>query len=198
MSGTQNHMQPYSDEELAALAKAGREDALTWLVCRYAPMVRARARRFAQGALDEEDLFQEGMIALLFAVRGFQAEKGNAFCTFAAACVNHKLTNAVVSHMRQKNAPMRSYISLSDEIPSAESFDVQEDPVQAVIEDEEADARRRRIVALLTSFEQQVLTLYLKAFSYGEMAKRLGVTNKAVDNALQRIRRKLRRAFAQE
>ena len=100
--------------------------------------------------------------------------------------------------MRQKNAPMRSYISLSDEIRSAEAFEFQEDPVQAVIEDEEAAARRQRIVALLTSFEQQVLTLYLKAFSYGEMAKRLGVTNKAVDNALQRIRRKLRRAFAQE
>ena len=84
MSGTQNQMQPYSDEELAALAKAGGEDALTWLVCRYAPMVRARAHRFAQGVLDEEDLFQEGMIALLFAVRGFQAEKGNASCDWSS------------------------------------------------------------------------------------------------------------------
>lgn len=187
------------DGELVRLARQGDEAALTRLISRYAPLVRMRARSFSKDTLDEDDLYQEGMIALLSAVRGFRRDKGGAFKTFAAICVNNKLRNAVVSHMREKNAPMRGYVSLSDgaeeaELPAAPG----EDPAQVVIAGEESDARRRKIETLLSPFERQVLQLYLSAFSYDEMAKRLASTPKAVDNALQRMRRKLRGAFAED
>lgn len=197
MSETHISLAARLDAELALGAKGGDEDALTRLICRYAPLVRLRARAFARGMLDEDDLYQEGMIALLSAVRGFQEGTGS-FKTFAAVCVNNKMRNVLVSHMREKNAPMRDYLSLSEqekgEFPAQEA----EDPAQLVIAGEELAARREKIETVLSSFERQVLILYLNAFSYEEMARRLDSTTKAVDNALQRTRRKLRSAFAEE
>lgn len=188
---------PVSDEELVRQAKDGDEDALTALVVRYAALVRRRAMGFAKGTLDADDLYQEGMIALLSAVRGFREGAGGTFRTFAAACVNNKLRSAVISHMRDKNAPMRAYLSLSDAQGEEERLLVSaDDPEQMVIAGEETDARRREIETLLSPFERQVLKCYLSAYSYDEMAKRLGSTTKAVDNALQRVRRKLRKSFA--
>lgn len=199
MSETQNSAAAGSDKELVLLARNGDEAALTSLIRRYAPLVRMRAHSFSQGMLDEEDLYQEGMIALLSAVRGFREEKWEAFKPFAAVCVNNKLRNAVAAHMREKNAPMRSYLSLSDTQEEAElPADPKEDPAQMVIASEESDARRQKIETLLSPFERQVLQLYLNAFPYEEMARRLASTTKAVDNALQRTRRKLRGALSEE
>lgn len=199
MSETRYSTAELSDGELVRLAREGDDAALTRLISRYAPLVRMRARSFCKNMLDEDDLYQEGMIALLSAVRGFREDKGGTFKTFATICVNNKLRNAVISHMREKNAPMRGYVSLSDgaeeaELPAAP----EEDPAQVVIAGEESDARRRKIETLLSPFERQVLQLYLSAFSYDKMAKRLDSTPKAVDNALQRMRRKLRGAFAED
>lgn len=197
MSEAHGSMAACPDAELALGAKDGDDDALTRLICRYAPLVRLRARAFARGMLDEDDLYQEGMIALLSAVRGFREDTGS-FKTFVAVCVNNKLRNAVVSHMREKNAPMRDYLSLSEQEEGELPAQGADDPAQLVIAGEELAARRRKIETVLSPFERQVLTLYLNAFSYEEMARRLDSTTKAVDNALQRTRRKLRGAFAEE
>lgn len=199
MSQTSISTAECSDAELVSRAKGGDEDALTRLISRYMPLVRMRAHSFSKGLLDEDDLYQEGMIALLSAVRGFRPEKCGTFKTFAVVCVNNKLRNAMAAHMREKNAPMRGYLSLSDAQDETDlPTDPKEDPAQLVIAGEESDARRKKIETLLSPFERQVLKFYLSAFSYDEMAVRLDSTTKAIDNALQRARRKLRGAFAEE
>ena len=188
------------DEELARLAKDGDNDALTALIQRFAPLVQLRARSYLRNELDADDLYQEGMIALLKAVRNYRDDLPGSFKTFAIVCVNNKMLSAVKAHMRDKNAPMRGYVSLSGS-DAPEQLGVVaagDDPELLVIRNEETDARNRRIENLLSIFERQVLQLYLSSYSYDEMSKQLGSSTKAVDNALQRVRRKLRNVFTCE
>ncbi|MCI8650555.1 MAG: sigma-70 family RNA polymerase sigma factor [Anaerotruncus sp.] len=185
-------LQDDTDEALARLAKEGDDQALTTLIIRYEPRVLLRAKAFARAELDVEDLFQEGMIALLKAIRNYRDDARGSFRTFATVCVNNKLSSAIAAHMRDKNAPMRGYVPLSETV-EAVTFNV--DPQAVVIQHEEADARNQQILNLLSLFERQVLQLYLSSYSYDEMAQKLKSSVKAVDNALQRVRRKLRSVF---
>ena len=188
-----------SDEQLVARAKDGDDEALTALIQRYAPFVRMRAGAYGVKELDADDLYQEGMIALLTAVRNYCAGLNSSFRTFASVCINNKLNSALRAHMREKNAPMRGYLSLSEpEVPEEALTAHTLDPEQLVIQSEETDARNRRIETLLSLFERQVLKLYLSSYSYEERSKQLGSSTKAVDNALQRVRRKLRTVFTLE
>ena len=187
-----------ADETLAQRAKNGDDEALADLIERYTPLVCMRARAYARGVMDVDDVYQEGMIALLKAVRNFREDTAGSFRTFAAVCVNNKMLSAVTAHMRDKNAPMRSYLSLSGrEIPEdlLAAVSPETDPEKLVIASEESAARNRRIENLLSPFERQVLRLYLSSYSYEEMSRQLGSSTKAVDNALQRVRRKLRNVF---
>lgn len=188
-----------SDEQLVVRAKDGDDEALTALIQRYAPFVRMRAGAYGMKELDADDLYQEGMIALLTAVRNYCAGLNSSFRTFASVCITNKLNSALRAHMREKNAPMRGYLSLSEpEVPEEALTAHTLDPEQLVIQSEETDARNRRIETLLSLFERQVLKLYLSSYSYEEMSKQLGSSTKAVDNALQRVRRKLRTVFTLE
>ena len=187
-----------ADETLAQRAKNGDDEALADLIERYTPLVCMRARAYARGVMDVDDVYQEGMIALLKAVRNYREDTSGSFRTFAAVCVNNKMLSAVTAHMRDKNAPMRSYLSLSGrEIPEdlLAAVSPETDPEKLVIASEESAARNRRIENLLSPFERQVLRLYLSSYSYEEMSRQLGSSTKAVDNALQRVRRKLRNVF---
>ena len=187
-----------ADETLAQRAKNGDDEALADLIERYTPLVCMRARAYARGVMDVDDVYQEGMIALLKAVRNYREDTAGSFRTFAAVCVNNKMLSAVTAHMRDKNAPMRSYLSLSGrEIPEdlLAAVSPETDPEKLVIASEESAARNRRIENLLSPFERQVLRLYLRSYSYEEMSRQLGSSTKAVDNALQRVRRKLRNVF---
>ena len=187
-----------ADETLAQRAKNGDDEALADLIERYTPLVCMRARAYARGVMDVDDVYQEGMIALLKAVRNYREDTAGSFRTFAAVCVNNKMLSAVTAHMRDKNAPMRSYLSLSGrEIPEdlLAAVSPETDPEKLVIASEESAARNRRIETLLSPFERQVLRLYLSSYSYEEMSRQLGSSTKAVDNALQRVRRKLRNVF---
>lgn len=190
-----------TDEALALLAKDGSDDALTALIQRYMPLALMRAHAYAKGVLDVDDLYQEAMIALLKAVRYYREDAAGSFRTFASVCINNKLSSAVRAHMRDKNAPMRDYLSLSETAESGEELAASEsesDPELLVIASEETHARNRRIETLLSKFERQVLRLYLSSYSYDEMSAQLGSSTKAVDNALQRVRRKLRNVFTCE
>ena len=187
-----------ADETLAQRAKNGDDEALADLIERYTPLVCMRARAYARGVMDVDDVYQEGMIALLKAVRNYREDTAGSFRTFAAVCVNNKMLSAVTAHMRDKNAPMRSYLSLSGrEIPEdlLAAVSPETDPEKLVIASEESAARNRRIENLLSPFERQVLRVYLSSYSYEEMSRQLGSSTKAVDNALQRVRRKLRNVF---
>ena len=191
---------PQEDAQLALAAKSGDGAALERLLERYAPFVRRRTRVYARRALEAEDLFQEGMLALLKAVRCYRPGRSPNFGAFAAVCVNHKLISALRAHMRQKNAPLREGISLSDPgLPEPAARDPShQDPQALVIAREERADRARRMEALLSPLERQVLALYLEGLRYEQIAGRLSTSPKAVDNPLQRVRRKLRGAFPRE
>lgn len=178
-----------SDETLARLYADGQEDAAVALIVRYLPLVRARAGVFASGSGESyEDLCQEGMIGLLAAVRDFDADKA-AFVTFARLCIDRVLISASRSRMRKKQIPDAHLIPLEGEemLPAAN-----EDPEAIVIEREDYARLVQRVAKTLTPLENSVLSLYLRGVSYARIAERLSLSVKAVDNALQRIRRKLK------
>ena len=184
------HHQGLTDEELAALAQQGWEEETTQLVSRYIPLVRARAARYFGPGLERDDLMQEGFIGLLKAIRSYDPARGSSFCTFAALCVNRRMISAVQSSNSDGNTPLRDYCSISRE--EMESFgDL--DPEQYLIGKEEGKAQLSRILSQLSVFEQHALKLYLSGHSYREMSEILRVSPKSVDNAIQRIRRKLKK-----
>lgn len=184
------------DSLLKRFAEKSDYESLTVLIQRYTALVRLRARRYAIDTLDAEDLFQEGMIALLKAIRNYKPGSDAAFKTFAAVCINNKLRNVLSSHLSQKNVPMLGYVSFDEGYENQDTLC--DDPVQTLISQEETDSRLRRIETLLSVFEMQVMQCYLQGLSYEKMAVALHSSTKAVDNALQRIRRKLRAHFTKE
>ena len=184
-----------TDEELQDLAAQRRSGAEEALAERYSRLVRACARPFFLHGGDSEDLIQEGMLGLLSAIREFDAEKGASFKTYAEICIRNRIQSAIRSAARKKHAPLNDGVSLddilSDESQSLGSQYYQRSPEEQVLaretEKEFISAYSRR----LSKLEAQVLSLYLDGLSYQEMAVALGRDPKAVDNAVQRIRKKL-------
>ena len=184
-----------TDEELQDLAAQRRSGAEEALAERYSRLVRACARPFFLHGGDSEDLIQEGMLGLLSAIREFDAEKGASFKTYAEICIRNRIQSAIRSAARKKHAPLNDGVSLddilSDESQSLGSQYFQRSPEEQVLaretEKEFISAYSRR----LSKLEAQVLSLYLDGLSYQEMAVALGRDPKAVDNAVQRIRKKL-------
>lgn len=182
-------LQNLTDEALILSARAGDDSAVTELVARYLPMIRRRASRYFLPGLDAEDVVQEGLIGLLKAIRLFDGRQ-STFPTFAAVCVGSTMATAAKAALSQKSRPLSDYSSLE------ELDDVRKDqnvsPEEEIIIAEQMEELTGKIGTLLSSFEQQALTLYLSGHSYLEISQLLRTTSKAVDNALQRVRRKLR------
>ncbi|MCD7845941.1 MAG: sigma-70 family RNA polymerase sigma factor [Oscillospiraceae bacterium] len=184
-----------SDEELQALARTQQSGAEEALAERYVRLVRACARPYFLIGGDGEDLIQEGMLGLLSAIRGYDPQKGSAFRAYAQSCIQNRIKSAVRSAGRMKHAPLNDGLPLdvvlSDESQSLGVHYFQQSPEEQVLaretEKEFIAAYSRR----LSRFEAQILDLYLDGLSYEEMAARSGRDVKAVDNAIQRIRRKL-------
>lgn len=184
-----------TDEQLQALAAERRSGAEEALAERYVRLVRVCARPYFLNGGDSEDLTQEGMLGLLSAIREFDAGKGASFKTYAEICIRNRIQSAIRSAARKKHAPLNDGVSLddvlSDESQSLGSQYFQRSPEEQVLaretEKEFISAYSRR----LSKLEAQVLSLFLEGLSYQEMAAALGRDTKAVDNAVQRIRKKL-------
>lgn len=186
------------DEELVRLAKRGNHFAAERIVNRYRGFVKARCRSYFLAGADREDLIQEGMIGLYKAVLSYDSEKGTGFKTFAELCVTRQIISAVKMAARQKHMPLNSYISLDKDTDSADCFAFMGcrekdsvNPEQIMIERENMVGIEGRIDRALSAFEAEVLLLYIGGLSYGQIAKRMGREAKSIDNALQRIKRKL-------
>ena len=184
-----------TDENLAAMAAdrvPGAEEALAE---RYVQLVRACARPFFLQGGDSEDLIQEGMLGLLSAIREFDADKGAAFKTYAETCVRNRIQTAIRSASRKKHAPLNDGVPLddflSDETKSQGTPYYQRSPEEQVLARETEKEFISTYSRLLSRLELQVLNLFLEGLSYADMAERLGRDIKAVDNAVQRIRKKL-------
>ena len=184
-----------SDEELQSLAKARVPGAEEALAERYARVVRMCARPYFLIGGDSEDLIQEGMIGLLSAIREYDAEKGATFKTYAETCINNRIKSAVRSAQRMKNTPLNDGVSLedvlSDESQSLGANYYERSPEEQVLARETEKEFISAYSRCLSKLEAEILCLYLDGLSYEEMASVSGRDVKAVDNAVQRIRRKL-------
>ena len=189
-----------SDAELALLAQGGDQSAEQTLILRYRRMVKSCTRPFFLSGGDSEDLMQEGMIGLLFAVRNFTPAGGASFPTYAEKCVRRRLISAARSSARLKHSPLNDGISLeeilSEESQSVPSFSGQQfhrSPEDQVLARELEDELAHAFLHHLSKFEADVLNSYLQGYSYEEIAGQCRRSVKSVYNAVERIRRKMAR-----
>ncbi len=191
-----------TDEALCAQAASGDRIAEEMLVMRYTRLVRVCARPYFLAGGDSEDLIQEGMVGLLAAVREFRPGREAVFRTYAETCIRNRLRSAVKAAARDKHAPLNNSVSIEspsfDGNPDHAAFlpPVRaSDPEQLLISREDREERTGRLKDHLSGFEAQVLELYLNGLSYTEIAVQVGRPPKSVDNAVQRIRRKVAQQF---
>lgn len=191
-----------SDEEIVQLARDTNDQALEHLINKYKNFVRAKARSYFLIGADREDIIQEGMIGLYKAIRDFRPDKLASFRAFAELCITRQIITAIKTATRQKHIPLNSYVSLNKPIYDEESdrtlLDVISgskvtDPEELVISREEFVDIESKMVEFLSELEWQVLMFYLEGKSYQEIADELGRHVKSIDNALQRVKRKLER-----
>ncbi len=190
------------DEDLVRSAKNGDSLATEFLIGKYRNFVRVKAKAYFLIGADREDIIQEGMIGLYKAIRDFRADKLSSFRAFAELCITRQIITAIKTATRQKHIPLNSYISLNKPIYDEDSdrtlLDVissikVSDPEELVINQEASTTMRERIRKNLSELEHKVLTAYLEGKSYQEMANELNRHVKSIDNALQRVKRKLER-----
>lgn len=190
------------DEEVVELVKAGDLKALEYLLDKYKNFVRAKARSYFLIGADREDIVQEGMIGLYKSIRDYREDKLTSFKAFAELCITRQIITAIKTATRQKHIPLNSYVSLDKPIYDEESdrtlMDVLcstkvSDPEEMIINQEEYDDIEVKMSEILSDLERQVLMLYLDGRSYQEIAVDLNRHVKSIDNALQRVKRKLER-----
>ncbi len=191
----------WADEELVALAKSGDEEATRRILQRYQQFVRIKATQYFLSGGDTDDLVQEGYIGLYKAIRDYEFDRSTSFRSFAELCVSRQIITAIKTASRQKHVPLNNYVSfsympfaaesdtrtLAEVIPSGRSSD----PVEQVISSEELESLTDCLVRMLSPLESRVLKYYLEGNSYEAIAAHIGYDTKTVDNALQRIKRKV-------
>src|SRR5690554_7704610 len=190
------------DEAIVEAARQGNVSAQEYLINKYKNFVRAKARSYFLIGADREDIIQEGMIGLYKAIRDFRHDKLASFRAFAELCITRQIITAIKTATRQKHIPLNSYVSLNKPIYDEESdrtlMDVisgnkVSDPEELVISQEEFLDIERKMEEFLSELEWKVLMFYLEGKSYQEIADQLGRHVKSIDNALQRVKRKLER-----
>ena len=189
-----------TDEEIALLAQQPDGAALEYLLNKYKNFVRSRARSYFLIGADHEDIVQEGMIGLYKAIRDYKTDKLASFRAFAELCVTRQIITAIKTATRQKHIPLNSYVSLNKPIYDDEhdrtlldviSEEIQSNPEELLISQEDLMLIEGRIGEMLSPLEKQVLLRYLDGKSYQEISEELGRHVKSIDNALQRIKRKM-------
>lgn len=188
------------DEELIFRFKNGESEILDYLMEKYKNMVRKKVRTMFLIGGENDDLIQEGMIGLFKAVRDYQPDKDATFQTFASICVDRQIYNAIQSSNRQKHQPLNSYVSLSEQGGENEEHlgdTWVENPESIIIDQENVENLEQEITTTLSPMENQVLEYYLAGNGYGEIAELMGKTPKSIDNALRRIRTKIKEQLEQ-
>lgn len=198
---TFDNLKSLCDEELVLLSQQGNTDATEFILEKYSNIVRSRARTYFLVGADREDVIQEGMIGLFKAIRDYNSEKQASFRSFAELCITRQIITAIKTATRQKHMPLNTYISLNrplfDEEYETTLMDVlNEDnttlnPEEIIINREQFVDIHLKMDELLSPFECKVLSLYLKGKTYQDIGVILSREPKAIDNALQRIKKKL-------
>ena len=187
-----------SDEELIARLRDGETIIEDYLMEKYKGLVRQKARAMFLIGGDTDDLIKEGMIGLFKAVRDFQPGREATFATFARMCIDRQIYSAIQNSNRQKHLPLNSYVSLNQEDESSPIWELSvENPEEIIIDQETTRDLQQKISDYLSPMENKVLDLYLKGEGYVEIGRILGKSPKSIDNALQRIRAKIREVISQ-
>ena len=189
------------DEELVALYRQGMTSAMEGLLARYRNFARMKARSYFLAGADKDDIVQEGMIGLYKAIRDFSADRQASFRAFAEICITRQIITAVKTATRQKHVPLNSYVSLNKPIAAEDDpdwvlqdviqADEVSDPAELVISHDELRSIKIAFAEILSDFEAEVLHMYVEGKSYQEIAAHLDRHVKSIDNALQRIKRKV-------
>ena len=189
-----------ADEDVVALCRQGDTMAEEYLLNKYKNFVRSKARSYFLIGADHEDIVQEGMIGLYKAIRDYRPDKLSSFRAFAELCITRQIITAIKTATRQKHIPLNSYVSLNKPLYDEESdrtlLDViiegrATNPEELIIGQEDLNSIHHKIDEVLSGLEQEVLRAYLDGKSYQEIADNLGRHVKSIDNALQRVKRKL-------
>lgn len=204
-----NRYKGYTDEELIVMLRDGENAVTDFIMEKYKNLVRSKAKSMYIIGGDEDDLIQEGMIGLFKAIRDYDAGRDASFFTFAELCISRQMYNAVQASGRKKHGPLNTYVSLysgseEDEEGSGKPLvetlaDITEDnPEKLLIDKENYKRLWKKIEEALSPLENQVLDLYLTGMSYVQIAKVLGRDEKSTDNALNRIKTKVKRITKDE
>ena len=188
-----------SDEELIARLRDGQDEIMDYLIDKYKHLVRKKAKVMFLIGGDTDDLIQEGMIGLFKAIRDYRSDREASFFHFAELCINRQLYSAVEASNRKKHVPLNTYVSFySQTMEEGKSLaetlltDQMDDPEQLVIEQENFTAFWEQLREQLSALERQVLDAYLEGKNYRQIAEELGKSPKTIDNALSRIKGKIR------
>ena len=193
----------YTDEEIICLCHSGEDTATDYLLEKYKFLVRKKARTLYLIGGENDDLIQEGMIALYKAIREYKSEHEISFVHFATLCIERQLYNVIKRANRLKNSPLNFYISLYSPMEGTEDSVTREiladtlqpaeliNPEDILIDKENVTDIQSAITSKLSNLEQSVVDLYINGCNYQQIAERLGKSTKSIDNALQRIKKKL-------
>lgn len=194
----------YSDEELIILLRKGEDSIMDFLMNKYKPLVRKKTNALYLIGGENDDLIQEGMIGLFKAIRDFQVEREITFYHFAELCITRQLYSAVEASNRKKHIPLNTYVSLFGDGAESEIElegilgSQQENPEKLVIEQEIWRDFYQNLFSCLSSMEQKVLGFYLEGHNYVQIAELMEKEPKSIDNALQRIRQKIKALQSKE
>lgn len=180
--------QEQTDEELIARIRSGEAGVTEYLLEKYKPLVKKQARTMYLMGGENEDLIQEGMIGLFRAISTYRQGEGS-FYGFALLCINRQMYTAVQASARKKHEPLNAYVSLDEE----PQMPLEDSPETMLLLQEKEGKREDMIARHLSSLEKKVLALYLEGMSYGQIAEQIGRPEKSVDNAIQRLKKKLKK-----
>lgn len=206
-----NHYDEYTDEELLSRLRDGETAIVDYLMEKYKHLVKKKARTMFILGADNDDLIQEGMIGLFKAVRDYDSGRDASFYTFAELCISRQMYTAIQASGRKKHMPLNSYISIygnvvQDEfreegteavLVNALAAGEESNPEELVIDRENVELLEQNIQKELSAFEKQVLDLYMTGMNYVQIARVLGRDEKSTDNALQRIRTKIKKVIGE-
>ena len=199
----------YTDEELICRLRDGEEAIMDYILNKYKNLVRKYARNMYILGAEEQDLIQEGMIGLFRAIKDYDSGRDASFFTFADLCISRKMYNAIEASKREKHTPLNNYVSLyasnDDENRDGKTIFMDllsageiSNPENLLIDKENVEQIENLVEQELSSFEKQVFDLYITGMKYAQIAKVLGKDEKSTDNALQRIKSKLKKAMQKE
>ncbi len=189
-----------TDEQVIEAYRSGNDDAVDYICQKYKPLVLKKAKSMFLVGGETDDLIQEGMLGLFKAIRDYDESRQVTFFYFAQLCITRQIQKAVETSNRKKNQPLNTYISISDR--ENEEGTLTEDqlptehisnPEEMLIDSENENLMRQRVDDSLSPLEKQVLDLHLQGYDYHAIARKLKRTDKGIDNALQRIRSKVRK-----